>query len=317
MTCTLVTGASGFVGRALVAELVGRGINTRGAVRRAVTLHPGAESVAVGEMGNHTDWHEALTDARWVVHLAARAHVIHETAADPLGTFRAINTDGTLNLAQQAAEVGVRRFVFVSTLKVNGEGRDTPYTESDLAAPQDLYAISKWEAEQGLRDIAARTGMEVVILRAPLVYGPGVGANFLRLMQVVDKGWPLPLGGVANRRSLIYLGNLVDAIAACLTHSAAANKTFLLSDGEDVSTPELIRRLAFTLRRPARLFSIPSLLLRPVGALLGKRQAVDRLLGSLAVDSSLIRKELNWSPPFSMGQGLAETAKWYRSNHWR
>ena len=269
MTCTLVTGASGFFGRALVAELVGRGISTRGAVRRAVSLPLGAECVAVGEIDNRTDWYEALRDAGSVVHLAARAYVMHEAGVDPLASFLAINTEGTLNLARQAAQAGVHRFVFVSTIKVNGEGRDTPYTESDLAAPQDRYAISKWEAEQGLRDIAARTGMEVVILRSPLVYGPGVGANFLRLMQVVDKGWPLPLGGVANCRSLIYLGNLVDAIAACLTHSAAANKTFLLSDGEDVSTPELIRRLAFTLRRPARLFSVPSFLLRSAGALLG------------------------------------------------
>ncbi|MDQ3186723.1 MAG: NAD-dependent epimerase/dehydratase family protein, partial [Pseudomonadota bacterium] len=201
MTFTLVTGASGFIGRALVTELLARGIHARRAVRRAVTLHPEVDCVAIGEVDNRTDWHEALTDVGMVVHLAARVHVMHEPATDSLTIFRAINTEGTLNLARQAAEAGVCRFAFMSTIKVNGEGRDTPYTASDLASPQDPYAISKWEAEQGLRDIAARTGMEVVILRLPLVYGPGVGGNFLRLMRAVDKGWPLPLGAVVNRRS--------------------------------------------------------------------------------------------------------------------
>lgn len=315
MTSTLVTGASGFVGRALVAELLARGIRTREAVRRAITLHPGADCVAVGEVDNRTDWHGALTDVRLVVHLAARAHVMHESAADPLAAFRAINTEGTLNLARQAAEAGVCRFVFVSTIKVNGEGRNTPYTEFDLASPQDPYAISKWEAEQGLRDIAARTGMEVVILRPPLVYGPGVGGNFLRLMRAVDKGWPLPLGAVDNRRSLIYLGNLVDAIIACLTHPEAANKTFLLSDDEDVSTPELVCRLAAALHRPARLIPVPPALLRIAGTVSGRRQAMDRLLGSLTIDGGANWSKLSWSPTISMETGLAETAAWYRINN--
>lgn len=315
MTSTLVTGASGFVGRALVAELLARGIRARGTVRRATTLHSEAGCVAVGEVDNRTDWHEALTGVRSLVHLAARAHVMHESAADPLAAFRAINTEGTLNLARQAAEAGVCRFVFVSTIKVNGEGRDTPYTESDLASPQNPYAISKWEAEQGLRDIAARTGMEMVILRPPLVYGPGVRGNFLRLMHLIDKGWVLPLGGVTNRRSLIYLGNLVDAIIACLAHPGASNKTFLLSDDEDVSTPELIRRLAAALHRPARLVPISPALLQIAGATLGKRQAVDRLLGSLTIDGNAYRSGLSWSPPISMEMGLAETTAWYRINH--
>lgn len=315
MASTLVTGASGFVGRALVAELPRRGIHARGAVRGVVTSHPGVDCVAIGEVNSRTDWHEALTGIGTVVHLAARVHVMRETIANPLAAFRAVNTEGTLNLARQAAEAGVSRFAFVSTIKVNGEGRDTPYTESDLASPQDPYAISKWEAEQGLRDIAARTGMEVVILRPPLVYGPGVGGNFLQLMRVVDKGWPLPLGTVDNRRSLIYLGNLVDAIIVCLAHPVAANKTFLLSDDEDVSTPELVRRLAAALHRPARLIPVPPALLRIAGALSGKLDAIARLLGSLTINGSANWSKLSWSPPISMEMGLAETAAWYRINN--
>lgn len=289
-------------------------MSVRGAVRRATPLASGVECSVVGEIGAGTDWHEALVDATSVIHLAARAHVLRDTATDPLATFRAINTAGTLNLARQAAEAGVRRFVFVSTIKVNGEGRNAPYTELELPSPQDPYAISKWEAEQGLRDIAARTGMDVTILRPPLVYGPSVGANFLQLMHAVDRGWLLPLGRVNNRRSLIYLGNLVDAITACLTHPAAANKTFLLSDGDDVSTPELIRRLAIALGRPAKLLPTPSVLLKITSFVLGKRKAAERLLGSLTLDGSAIQRELRWSPSYSMAAGLDATAAWYRRN---
>lgn len=205
MTRTLVTGANGFIGRALVAELLAKDICVRGAVRQAMPFPSGIECAVVGELGACTDWHGALVDTTSVVHLAARSHILRDTAIDPLATFRAINTAGTLNLARQAAEAGVHRFVFVSTIKVNGEGRDAPYTEFDLPSPQDAYAISKLEAEQGLQDIARTTGLEVVILRPPLVYGRGVGANFLRLMRMVDRGWPLPLGAVNNHRDLIYL----------------------------------------------------------------------------------------------------------------
>ncbi|SCY21349.1 UDP-glucose 4-epimerase [Nitrosospira sp. Nl5] len=315
MASTLVTGASGFVGRALVAELLARGIHARGAVRGTVRLDPGVDQVVIEEVDSHTDWHEALAGVESVVHLAARVHVMHETISDTMAAFRAVNTEGTLNLARQAAKAGVCRFAFVSTIKVNGEGRNTPYTESDLPSPQDPYAISKWEAEQGLRDIAARTGMEVVILRPPLVYGPGVGGNFLRLMRAVDKGWPLPLGAVDNRRSLIYLGNLVDAMIVCLAHPGAANGTFLLSDNEDVATPELVRRLAAALHRPARLIPVPPTLLRIAGIVSGKRQAVDRLLGSLTIDGGANWSRLSWSPTISMETGLSETAAWYRINN--
>jgi UDP-glucose 4-epimerase len=233
---------------------------------------------------------------------------MNDKASDPLAEFREVNTEGTLNLACQAAQAGVKRFVFISTIKVNGEGRDAPYRETDAAAPKDAYAISKWEAEQGLRQIEQETGMEVVILRPPLVYGSGVKANFQRLLHVVRRGWPLPLGAIHNRRSLLYLGNFVDAIRLCLEHPAAAGQTFLLDDGEPVSTPELIRAVARAMGRPARLLAVPVGMLKFAGALLGKRAAIARLADSLYVDSSAIRSRLGWVPPFSMEAGLATTA---------
>ena len=197
--------------------------------------------------------------------------------------------------------------MFLSSVKVHGEGRDAPYVETDPHAPGDPYALSKWEAEQGLREIAAETGMEVVILRPPLVYGPGVKANFQRLMRAVEWGWPLPLGAIDNHRSLLFLGNLVDAIRLCLEHPVAANRTYLLADGEDLSSPELVRRLARAMGRPERLFPVPVWSFELVGRLLGKRREVDRLLGSLRIDSSAIRRELGWLPPFTLDRGLALT----------
>ena len=222
--------------------------------------------------------------------------------------YRETNTEATLNFARQAAQAGVRRFVFISTVKVNGEGRDAPYSETDVPAPADAYAVSKWEAEQGLHRVAQETGLQVVILRPPLVYGPGVKANFQRLMNMVRHGcWPLPLGAICNRRSLLYLGNFVDAIRLCVEHPAAAGQTFLLDDGEPISTPELIRRLAHAMGRPAHLLAVPVGVLEFGGALLGKRAAVARLTGSLYVDSLAIRSRLGWVPPFSMEAGLAAT----------
>lgn len=295
-----------------MAELAARKLSVRGAVRRSGAILPDCECVVVGDVNGNTDWHDALAGATAVVHLAARAHITHETAEDSLAAFRAVNTEGTLNLARQAVQAGIRRFVFVSTIKVNGEGREAPYTEIDVPAPEDAYAVSKWEAEQGLRDIAAQTEMEILILRTPLVYGPGVGANFLRLMTALDAGWPLPLGGIINRRSLIYLGNLVDAIIVSFNHSEAGGKTFLLSDLEDVSTTDLASRLAAALDAKPILFALPRVLIRQVAIVFNKRRAVDRLWGSLFVDSRKIQHELEWLPPFSMDVGLAETAKWYR-----
>lgn len=306
----LVTGANGFVGRALCDELLRYGQSVRGTLRQhegRQALLERIEPIVVGTINAATDWKAALTGCEVVIHLAARVHVMDDTAQAPLALYRATNTDATLNLARQAAQAGVKRFVFVSTIKVNGEGRDEPYRESDAPAPQDPYAISKWEAEQGLWRIAEETGLEVVILRPPLVYGPGVKANFLRLMQWVKKGWPLPLGAVRNRRSLLYLGNFVDAIRVCVVHPAAAGQTFLLDDGEVVSTPQLIRAVARAMGRPARLLAIPVGLLELAGALLGKRAAVARLAGSLYIDSSAIRSHLGWTPPYSMQAGLEAT----------
>lgn len=302
---TLVSGASGFVGRALCGYLPAAGHVAVPAVRRKSAL---AGEFVVGDIdGAAAGWTAALDSCDAVVHLAARVHVMHETLDDPGALYRATNTEATLNLAREAAQAGVKRFVFVSSIKVNGEGRDAPYRETDAPSPEDPYAISKWEAEQGLWRIAEETGMEVVVLRPPLVYGPGVKANFRRLIDTVARGWPLPLGAVHNRRSLLYLGNFVDAIQVCLEHPAATGQTFLLDDGAPVSTPELIRALARAMGRRARLLSVPVPMLALAGALVGKRAAMDRLTGSLWLDSSLIRSRLNWTPPYSMEAGLAAT----------
>ena len=300
----LVTGATGFVGRALCNQLSAIGHTVIPAVRHGSGL---PNEVVTSDIGSSTDWRMALAGCDAVVHLAARVHMIREAERDPLALYRRTNTEATLNLARQAAQAGVKRFVFISTIKVNGEGRDAPYRETDAPAPEDEYALSKWEAELGLHRIAQETGLEVVILRPPLVYGPGVKANFRRLIETVARGWPLPLGAVRNRRSLLYLGNFVDAIRLCLEHPGAAEQTFLLDDGEPVSTPQLIRALAAAMRRPARLLPVPPWLLEFAGALLGKRAAVTRLTGSLYVDSSMIRSRLGWAPPFSMEVGLAAT----------
>lgn len=300
----LVTGATGFVGRALCGRLAAAGHTVIPAVRCRAGL---PNEAVVGDMGSLTDWNLALAGCHAVVHLAGRVHMMRDGVLDPLALYREINTEATLNLARQAADARVKRFVFISSIKVNGEGGDAAYREIDTPAPTDAYAISKWEAEQGLWRIARESGLEVVILRPPLVYGPGVKANFLRLMQWAQKGWPLPLGAIRNRRSLLYLGNLVDAIRLCVEHPDAAGQTFLLDDGEAVSTPDLIRAVARAMGRSARLPAVPVRVIEFAGTLLGKRAAVARLTGSLWVDSSLIRSRLNWTPPYSMEAGLAET----------
>jgi len=307
----LLTGATGFVGQHLVSALIQRNLPYQIAVRTQAgnSAHP--ECISVGDINAHTAWSQALEGVTDVVHLAARVHITQETSSDAYAVFRAVNTEGTLNLARQAAACGVRRFVFLSSIKVNGEGSHRAYLETDMPAPEDAYAVSKWEAEQGLWKISADTGMEIVILRIPLVYGPGVGANFLQLLKAVNKAWPLPLGGIHNRRSLLYIGNLVDATLVVLKHPDAANKLYLLSDGQDVSTTQLVEFMAQALHKSSRLLSVPQGLLRLVAGLMGKSSAVDRLFGSLVLDSSKFRKELNWIPPFLMQQGLAETVQWF------
>jgi nucleoside-diphosphate-sugar epimerase len=306
----VVTGANGFVGRALCAEAVAFGSAVRGITRSAYDLPAGVENLVVGGLDAGTDWRDGLAGCEVVVHLAARVHVMQDVAADPLVEFRRVNVQGTLNLARQAAAAGVPRFVFVSSIKVNGEATRPghPFTAGDVAAPLDDYGVSKMEAEQGLRELSARTGMEVVIIRPPLVYGPGVKANFAAMMRWLKRGVPLPLGAIHNQRSLVALDNLVDLIVTCLTHPAAANQTFLVSDGEDVSTTELLRRMCRALNRPARLIPVPASWLKLVATLVGKPDVAQRLCGSLQVDIEKTRRMLNWTPPLSLDEGLRRAA---------
>jgi nucleoside-diphosphate-sugar epimerase len=247
-----------------------------------------------------------------VVHLAARVHVMRDTAADPLVEFRRVNTEATLELAREAVRYGVRRFIFLSTVKVNGERTDgAPFSERDAPRPADPYAVSKWEAEQGLAQIAASGALDLVVLRPPLVYGAGVKGNFLRLMKLVARGVPLPLASVANRRSLIYVGNLASAVERAARVEPAVRGTFLVSDGADLSTPDLIRRLGKAMERPARLLPLPPALLGALGRAVGKGDEVARMIESLRVDCSAARRELQWEIPFTVEQGLKETADWF------
>jgi len=313
----LVTGASGFVGRVLCTALSEQGFRVRRAFRSAVASEHHAadsENSVIGNIGPDTDWTQALSGVSVVVHLSARTHVMRESAADPLAEYRRENVAATAALAQAAVHAGVRRLVFVSSIKVNGEHTFAqPYTEADVARPEDAYGITKWEAEQSLAAIARNTGLEAVILRPPLVYGPGVKGNFLRLMRWVEKGLPLPLASIDNRRSLIYVGNLADAIIACIEAPAAVGKTYLLSDGQDVSTAELIRSIADAMHVSPRLFRCPLPLLKLGASALGKHAEFQRLTGSLRIDSSKIQRELGWKPRYSLEQGLSDTAQWYYS----
>ncbi len=306
MDKVLVTGGTGFVGSFVTTALRQAGVNYCTAGRRDA-------DVLIPAITGDTDWYEALQGVTQVIHLAGRAHVLEESAADPLAAFRAVNTAGTRALATQAAAAGVRRLVFMSTLKVNGEGRQTPYTASDIPAPHGPYAHSKAEAEAGLWDIARTTGMEIVVIRPPLVYGPGVKANFLSLLKSVDRGWPLPLGRANNRRSLIYGANLADAVRVCLHHPQAAGKTFLVSDGPAMGLADVIKAMATALQRPLRLIPVPIGIMRVAAGLLGKAEAVDKLLGSLTLDDSAIRQCLGWQPPFTLEMGLRATAAWWKA----
>jgi nucleoside-diphosphate-sugar epimerase len=310
----LVTGGQGLVGRALATRVLAQGLKVRVSTRRKpTTTDLRLEYFQTTDMSFTTDWLSALHEVDVVVHCAARVHVMHDTEADPLATFRSVNLEGTLSLARQAADAGVKRFVFISSVKVNGEATQlgSAFAADDAPAPLDAYGVSKMEAEQGLRDLAARTGMEVVIIRPPLVYGPGVKANFAAMMRWLQRGVPLPLGAVHNQRSLVALDNLVDLIVTCLMHPAAANQTFLVSDGEDVSTTELLRRMGRAMGHPARLVPVPAGLLKLAATMLGKRDMVQRLCGSLQVDIEKTRRLLDWTPPLSLDQGLKKAAEGY------
>jgi nucleoside-diphosphate-sugar epimerase len=302
----LVPGANGFVGRAVVEDGVRRGLAMTAVTRRAAAWPAGVNAVILPGGLEQTDWSPALTGAGAVVHCAARVHVMRETSADPLADFRRMNVAGSVRLAEQAAAAGVRRFVLISTVKVNGESTvpGRPFTADDPPAPVDPYGISKWEAEQALHGVAAVTGMEVVVIRPSLVYGPGVKANFAALLRWVGRGRPLPFGAVHNQRSLVALGNLVDLIHLCVQHPAARGETFLAADGEDVSTADLCRRIGAVAGRPARLLQVPVFLLEAGAALVGRRGVAQRLCGSLQVDTEKARTRLGWRPPLGLDAGL-------------
>lgn len=318
MSRVLVTGANGFVGRPLCAELLKHGDAVTGLVRDAG-----------GCVGGTNEWRHARADfadlaAAWptgleidcVVHLAARVHVMNETFADPLAAFRATNVDGTLRVAETAYANGVQRLVFVSSIKALAE-RDNgcPLCEGDPPRPEGAYGRSKLEAERELVRFGAETGLEIVIVRPPLVYGPGVKANFLRLTNAIAKGVPLPLGAVSARRSLLYVGNFVHALRCCATDPRAANNCFHVADGEDLTVSELARELGRHLNRRARLVPVPDAWLHAAGRLMNRLPQVERLIGNLRVDTTHVRSVLDWQPPYSTDEALAETARWYRAAH--
>jgi len=320
----LITGANGFVGSALCQQLVSASqpqpLDKIYAVSRlplplltSSSRPPIVESVTISSLAKLASSEELLSQVDCVIHLAARVHQMEDRTSNPLSMFRSVNTEATYNLAKASAQCGVRRFIYLSSIKVNGEGHSDrrPYTEADVAQPVDPYGQSKQEAEVLLQQLSKETSLETVILRPPLVYGPQVKANFLQLIELVQKGLPLPFRLVDNARSLVFVGNLVDAIITCMTHPDAVNQTFLLSDGQDLSTPNLIRHLANALHRPCRLLPLPPNLLYLLGHLTGKTATINRLLSSLVVDSTKIQTLLHWHPPFTATEGLQATANWY------
>jgi len=307
MNSVLLTGSTGFVGSALLAELKKfPDFRVISAVRSAVS--PASDDVVVvGNIDGATDYSSALNGVDVVVHAAARAHIMRDEVADPLAEYRKVNVEGTLNLAKQAVAAGVKRFVFISSIGVHGLNSSRPFTETDFEAPHDAYAVSKYEAEQGLRKLATETGLEVVIIRPPLVYGGAAPGNFRSLINLANKSVPLPFGAVNNHRSMVYVGNLVSFIIHCIQHPMAANHTFLVSDGEDVSLRKLVTFIRLCLGRSPRLLPVPLWLFKLAGAVTGKQGVVDRLVGDLQVDSSKARTLLEWVPPFTVSQGIEAT----------
>lgn len=307
MNTVLLTGSTGFVGSALLAELKKLpDFRVFSAVRSAVS--PAFDDVVVvGNIDGSTDYSSALSGVNVVVHAAARAHIMRDEVANPLAEFRKVNVEGTLNLAKQAVAAGVKRFIFISSIVVHGLNSLRPFKETDTKAPHDAYAVSKYEAEVGLRQLADETGFEVVIIRPPLVYGGAAPGNFRSLINLASKPIPLPFGAVNNKRGMVYVGNLVDLIVRCIDHPSAANETFLVSDGNDVSLRSLLTMMRSAMGRSSRLVPVPVELFKLAGALTGKRGVVDRLVGDLQVDSSKARSLLGWVPPFTVEQGIAAT----------
>lgn len=313
----LITGANGFIGKSLCTELARQGHSVRAAGRTANSLIEGVEVVALGSIDGETDWTRALRDVEVVIHLAARAHVLRENAEHPLQEFRTVNVAGTEHLARCAATSGVRRLVYISSIGVHGLHTEpgTVFSETSGINPHNAYTLSKWEAEQSLSRLSAETGLGVVVVRPPLVYGAGVPGNFALMLDALAKRMPLPFASIHNQRSLIYVGNLIDALIACAIHPYAVGQTYLVSDGEDISTPDLLRRLGTAMGIPARLLPCPAALLKFAGRMTGKTEQIERLLSSLQVDSDKMRRDLNWRPPYSLQQGLQDTADWYTNTH--
>jgi nucleoside-diphosphate-sugar epimerase len=311
----LVTGATGFVGKPLCDRLVSEN-NIISATIRSIDdtekLHSKIKPVLINSLRDALPTEE-LANTEVVIYLAARVHQMNDNSPNALDAYREINTKAAICLAKQAAEHGVRRFIYLGSIKVNGEGLTDPYSEKDTPNPIDPYGQSKWEAEQGLLKLAQDTGLEVVIIRPPLIYGPNVKANFFQLLKIIDKNIPLPFGAINNSRSILFVGNLIDAIITCIYHANAKNQTFIVSDGEDLSTSELIRRLGKALGKSPLLLPVPPELLRLTTKLLGKADIGDRLLGSLQVDSNKIRQMLDWTPPYTVDQGLQATADWFKN----
>ena len=304
----LLTGATGFVGQAVFARLAGKmplRIVLRDAHKKFSAKHPDYE-ISLARLSKEQDWTSSLKNVSCIIHLAARAHIVKETAPDPLAKFRDVNTEGTLALAEQAYHLGVKRFVFVSSIKVNGEitKPGNPFRTQDIPAPVSNYGISKMEAEKGLMVLSAKTGMEIVIIRPPLVYGPGVKGNFAHMVYWLKKGTPLPFGAIHNQRSFVALDNLVDLLVTCIDHPAAANEIFFVSDDEDVSTTELLHRLGRAIGCPARLIPIPEKLLQAAATLFGRQDIATRLCGSLQVDIEKTKNLLDWTPPLTLDAGL-------------
>jgi nucleoside-diphosphate-sugar epimerase len=311
----LVTGGNGFIGRPLCLELMKRGWRVRASVRSTEGIQLLEDCTVTGPIHEKTVWRDALQGIDMVIHLAARVHVVNDETADPLAAFLTVNFHGTVNLAKQAAECGVKRFIYLSTVKVNGESSQFPFRESDPPQPQDAYAASKYRAELALNEISRETGLEIVVIRPPLVYGPGVRANFLRLLRWVDKGLPLPLASLQNHRSLISIYNLIDFICCCLIHPTAGGQIFFVSDDNDLSTPALIKYIASAMGKSSRLFSCPPAILRLFGSLMGYSAEINRLCDSLQINIDKAYKELGWQPPLAVSQGVKRTVQWYLREH--